>query len=423
MTGAALDLERRLAVADAWAELGYSPHGIARELVDAGVPPVAGAAQGLNPAVFMNNVPAPGTYAIDQQRFDLLTERNDVPQTTDTWPGFQSRVDRRVANVGVLANVRIRLNLSLVVSGTGAVTSLYRWPWGLIKRASLNANGGSAIISCEGSDLRARRQRLFRNPHEIVSTAPATDVVTAAAVKGAAPRGNPDPGVIANGTYTVQLVYDLPIVHDPASLTGALFAQSDQNYLNWVLETAQSSELFSIAAGGAVAITGTVDSTLTFFSIPSMDAQNGRVVVLPQAVRWLHEFIAQDNNFSNTGKVPTPFIRNNGQLVAAMMYVDNGGAAQIAPSALSRLLWTYAGNQTPRELLPHVILEENQRDYNGLIQPNYVVLDFEKENPARDLVYPRGLAELALVIDIPTSVTVNANAHTHTVLETLTAGG
>jgi hypothetical protein len=406
------DIDAQLRLAELHAEVGYNPNAEAiRRMVERGIGPVAGAAQGLNPAVFMNTVPAPGSYVIDQQRFDLLTERNDLPQTSDPWPGFQSRIDRRVANVGVLASVRLHLNLTITVSGTGAVTSTYKFPHGLIRKATLNANGGSAIISADGLDLRARRQRLFRNPLDPVQVAPNTNT-----------RGEPVPGTLANGTYNVTLVVELPIVHDPASLTGALFAQSDQNYLNWVIETAQLTDVFTIAAGGAVAITGTVDSELVFFSIPSMDAQNGRVVVLPAAVRWLHEFISTENNFSNTGLVPTPFIRNNGQLIAAMMYVDNGGQAQIAPSALNRILWRYAGNQTPRELLPWHILEENARDYNGLINPGYVVLDFEKENPARDIVYPRGLAELAVVIDVPTSVTVQPNAHTHTVLETLTQG-
>jgi hypothetical protein len=405
-------LERQLKAVDLHADAGFNPNDEAVvKMVKRGLGPVAGAAQGLNPAVFMNTVPAPGSYVIDQQRFDLLTERNDLPQTSDPWPGFQARIDRRVANVGVLASVRLHLNLSVVVSGTGAVTTTYKFPHGLIRKATLNANGGSAIISADGLDLRARRQRLFRNPLDPVQVAPNTNT-----------RGEPAPGTLANGTYNVTLVVELPIVHDPASLTGALFAQSDQNYLNWVIETAQLTDVFTVAAGGAVAITGTVDSELVFFSIPSMDAQNGRVVVLPAAVRWLHEFISTENNFSNTGLVPTPFIRNNGQLIAAMMYVDNGGQAQIAPSALNRILWRYAGNQTPRELLPWHILEENARDYNGLVTPGYIVLDFEKENPARDIVYPRGLAELAVVIDVPTSVTVQPNAHTHTVLETLTQG-
>ncbi len=393
-------------------------------LAERGLGPMAGAAQGLNPAVFMNNVPAPGSYVIDQATFDAKTERNDVPQPTDTWPGYGGRIDHRISNVGVLSNVRLTINLSVVVSGGGTVTAKYPWPLGLLNKVTLNANGGSAIISCNGLDLDARRQRLFRNPREGLETSPGMD--TTATITAAAPykpTGAVFPGVIANGTYPVTLIVDLPIVHDPRTLTGALFAQSDQNYLNWVIETAQAADIFTLAGGSTAVITGTVDSTLTFYSIPSMDTSNGRVVVLPAAVQYLHQFVAQDKYFTNQGDVLTPFIKNNGQLACAYVYIDNGGTSQIAPTALSAIQWTYAGNQTPRNYSPPaVLLEENQRLYNGLITPGYFLLDFEAENVRRDAVFPRGLSELAINTRIPTSVTVNPNAHVHVALETLVQG-
>jgi hypothetical protein len=381
-------------------------------------------AQGLNPAVFMSNVPAAGTYVIDQAAFNAKTERNDVPQPTDAWPGFGGRIDKRISNVGVLANVRIALSLSLVVSGAGTVTARYPFPYGLINKCTLNANGGSAIISCNGLDLDARRQRLYRSPREALRTAPGMDTTaTATAAAPYKPTGQMFPGVIANGTYPITLIVDLPIVHDPRTLTGALFAQSDQNYLNWVIETAQIADCFTVAGGSTVAITGVVDSTLTFYSIPAQDTQNGRLVVLPNAVQYLHEFVAQDKFFANTGDVLTPFLKNNGQLACCYLFLDNGGAAQIAPAALDAIQWVYAGNQTPRNYdPPSMLLEENERLYNGLISPGYAVLDFEAENVQRDAVFPRGLSELAVNTKIPTSVTVNPNAHVHVVLETLVSG-
>jgi hypothetical protein len=380
-------------------------------------------AQGLNPAVFMNNVPTPGSYEINQGEFNLLTERNDVPSQANAWPGFGGRIDQRVANVGVLTNLRLFFELSVTVSGSGAVTALYPFPYGLAKNVYLNANGGTALIRCNGNDLRARRQRIFRNPQESLATAPGMDTTaTRTAAAPYKPTGTEFPGVIANGTYNIFLIMDLPIVHDPSSLTGALFAQSDQNYLNYVIETAQLTDMFNVAAGGAVEITGNVKCESTFFSIPYKNANNQRIVVLPQAVQWLHEFIATDNAFTNTGEVATPLVRNNGQLLCLYGFVDNGGAAQISPSALTYLKWAYAQNQTPRNYTPiQQLLEENQRLYNGLISPGptYFVLDFEAENWQRDGVYPRGLSELEVILGIP-AVTLNANSHVHICQETLT---
>jgi hypothetical protein len=379
-------------------------------------------AQGLNPAVFMNNVPTPGSYEINQAEFNLETERNDVPAPTNAWPGFGGRIDQRVANVGVLTNIRLFAELSVVVSGSGAVTSLYPFPYGLFKNIYLNANGGTALIRANGNDLRARRQRLYRQPEEDLATGPGMDTtVTMSKTAPFRPKGKTFPGTIANGTYNIFFVLDLPIVHDPTSLTGALFAQSDQNYLNYVIETAQLTDVFNVASGGEVTITGNVKAASTFFSIPYKNANNQRVVVLPEAVRWLHEFIATDNPFANTGEVQTPLVRNNGQLLCVYCFVDNGGQAQIAPTALSYVKWAYAQNQTPRAYQPvQHLLEENQRDYNGLLEPGYFVLDFEKENWQRDGVYPRGLSELEVIIGVPAATTVNANAHVHLTQETLT---
>lgn len=431
MSGVLLEGRRRpappiddiLRATESWALAGWNVNSPdVQKCIDAGLPALAGGAQGLNPAVFMNNVPSPGSYEINQQAFNLLTERNDVPGPSNPWPGFGGRIDQRIANVGVLSNIRLLVAMTIVVSGSGAVTSLYPFPYGMFKNVYLNANGGTALIRANGLDLHARRQRLFRNPAEYIATAPGMDTTaTLGASTPYRPIGRMFNGVIPNGTYTIAFIVDLPIVHDPSSLTGALFAQSDQNYLNFVVETAQQADVFNVAAGGAVSISGNVASESTFFSIPSKDANNGRIVVLPQAVNWLHEFIATDNPFSNQGDVPTSLVRNNGQLLALYQYIDNGGATQISPSALSAIKWAYAGNQVPRNYnSTATLLEENQRDYNGLIEPGYFVLDFEKENWQRDGVYPRGLSELETIITIPGSVTVNANAHTHTVLETLT---
>jgi len=287
----------------------------------------------------------------------------------------------------------------------------------------INANGGSAIIDCQGLDLRARKNVVSGNAADtlLLNTAPGMD--TTATISAAAPYrpiGKEFPGVIANGTYNVNFQVDIAIAHSMRTLIGALFAQSDQTYLNWVVNTAQNTDVFTIATGGAVAITGTVYPELTLFSIPSYNAQNGRLVVLPAGVNWLHEFISSDFYFSNTADVIVPLTRTNGQLRRIFAYIDNGGAAQITPLSLNYIKWMYGGNQTPRNYLPTMLLAENQSAYNGAIDPGYVVLDFERENVNRDVVYPRGLAELDVDYVVASSTTVNSNAHVHTVLETLT---
>ncbi|HWD76922.1 MAG TPA: hypothetical protein VG371_17425, partial [Solirubrobacteraceae bacterium] len=283
---------------------------------------------------------------------------------------------------------------------------------------TVQANGQTSLMQCEGLDLRARRQRLYRNPVENLVAGPAITLA----------NGNPQPGVIANGTYPVTLIYDLPIVHDASTLTGALFAQSDANYLNWTIEPALSSDLFTLAGGSTATLTGSVYPLLTFFDIPYVDTQQGRMVAIPD-LRWLHGYIASNLPFQNTGDVKAPFIRNAGQLIAYYLYIDNGGAAQISLiTSLDEFRLEYGGNRRPRVYGgpvpggPIHLLEENERNYNGLVAPGYMVLDLENENPDRDLIYPRGVSELNAVAKITAGTTINANARVHFVEETLFSG-
>jgi hypothetical protein len=400
---------------------GHNPDGDPhiQKLVDRGIPPIGGGATGQGAAAFFLNMPPDGTYVANAGYFNQETERNDVPQQSFAFTGLGgSRMDNRITNTGILAFIRLIFIGSLVVSGSGAVTANYPWPWNIAKRVTVQANGQTSLMQAQGLDYRARRQRLFRKPTEGLVAAPATTTAT----------GDPNPGTIANGTYPVLLIYDLPIVHDMTTLTGALFAQSDSNYLSYTVEPALQGDLFTVASGGAVALTGTFWPQLTFFDIPYIDSNQGRLVAIPD-LRWLHGFIASDQPFANTGNVITPLIKNAGQLIAFYEYIDNGGAAQIAwQSAVDSFTLQYGGNRTPMVWSgpagqgPLFGLEENERNYNGLINPGYLILDLENDNPQRDLIYPRGVSELEAIAKITAGTTINPNAHLHFVEETLFSG-
>jgi hypothetical protein len=380
-------------------------------------------ATGKGAAAFFVNMPPEGTFELAPSYFNQETERNDVPMPVVTWPGIGgSRMDQRISNVGLMTNIRLLFQGTLTVAGGGTVTSGYQWPWNIFKRVTLQANGQTSLIQCEGLDLRCRRQRLYRNPKEDLSAAPATDVLT----------GNPTPGVIANGTYAVTLIYDLPIVHDDTTLVGALFAQSDANYLNWTIEPALSSDLFTLAGGSTATLTGNVYPLLTFFDLPYVDTQQGRKVAIPD-LSWLHGFIASNLAYANTGDVRLPFIKNAGQLIAYYLYLDNGGISQIDPlTALDEFRLEYGGNRRPRVYGGPVgsaqgggasfLLEENIRQYFGRLRPGYLLVDLEAQNPERDLIYPRGVSELNAIPKITAGTVINANARAHFVEETLFSG-
>lgn len=387
-----------------------------RELVDRGIAPIGGAATGRQGATYMHNLPPEGSYVMNSDLFFRETERNDVPQEQKAYPGLGGApVDQRIPNVGILTGIRLVFTGQLVVAGGGTVTATQQWPFNVLKRFTLNANGQTSLIACEGNDLRARRQRIFRNPTDPVTTAPATSSTTK----------DPAPGVISNGTYPVVLVWDVPIVHNSYSLTGALFAQSDQIYLSWRGEWAPSADLFTLGGGSTATLTGSIKAVNTFYDVPFADTKEGRKVLIPD-LQWLHGYVSADQPFANTGAVATPFIRTSGQLLTYTWSMLNGPAAVISPLAVNEYRFKYGGNRVPRVYNPPAaLLEKNAQDYNGLIMPNagVAVLDFEVDNPARDIVYPKGVVELAMEADVPSSVSLNPNCRVHFIEETLFAGG
>jgi hypothetical protein len=401
-----------------WRRAGSDPSldASAAELVEMGIGPVGGGATGMDGAAFMHNLPPEGSYVMNSDLFGSQTERNDVPQGVTAFPGLGGApFDTRISNVGVYAGLRIIFEGTLKsVKGTGTVTPTYQWPHNVLKRFTLSANGQTSLLSCEGLDLRARNQRIYRNPRDPITKAVSTDGT----------YGDPSSEVLADGEYPIYLVWDVPIVHDWYTLTGALFAQSDQIYLGWRFTPPAIADLFTLTGTAAVTLTGSIKSTATFFDVPYANSDHGRKVLIPD-LQWLHGFVGTDLPFANTGDVKTPFIRTSGELIAYYSYLDNGGAATIDPAALSEIRFEYGGNRKPRvHNPPQTLLYKNVQDYNGRILPKagYFVFDFESDNPSRDLVFPKGVTELQAVPVVPVGTTINPNAHVHFVEEALFAG-
>ena len=378
---------------------------------------MGGGAVGKGAAAFFQNFPQ-GGYATDANYWEQQTERNDAPAPAVPFTGFGSTLlGSRIANVGLLSGIRLMFVGQLVVS-TAAVHSTYKWPWGIFSNVSLAVNGQTGLISASGTDLRAHRNRLFRNPTESVSAAPGTDA-----------KCNPVAGTsIATGTYNVVLVFEVPIVHDMSSLAGLLFAQSDANYFSWSAQPELAANLFDTPAN--VALTGQLYQELTFFDIPVAPASGNQAggPVLPP-MNWLHGFVSQDAPVNGVGDNKVPLLKESGQLLAVYDYVDNGAAlpTQLNPATsydevrleygVNRKPEVYSGGSAGQGAL--LLLDENQKNYNGVLLPGYKVFDFEADNPDRDIVYPRGVSELQLVNKITPGATVNNGAKCHFVTETL----
>jgi hypothetical protein len=372
---------------------------------------------GMEGAAFMTNLPPAGTFAMNTDVFSKNTERNDVPQKTEDYPGFGGTpLDIAMAKVGVLSGVQIAIEGTIKTGGAaGTITPTFRWPWGLLRRIALTANGQTSLISPSGLDVRARHSRIYRNPRDQITVAPSVDGY-----------GDPTLAALERGKeYSVFCIYELPIVHDWYSLTGSLFMQSDQTYVALHLEMPSLAELFTTTETATVEFhEPKINITTTTFDVP-MATQNNRQVLLVPNLEWLHGFITNEKQYQNNGDVEVPLVRVSGELLACYLYATNGRSSIIKPAGWERFRMEYGANRIPRNYRPvQMLLQKNSDDYNGLLLPEvgYVCLDFEADNPSRDLVFPKGVTELKVVPTIASNVNPGANSVVSFAEEALFAG-
>jgi hypothetical protein len=407
------------ALRSSWATAGAdveSPH--VQDMIERGLGPVsARMPTGMEGAAFMTNLPPSGSYAMNTEVFSKNTERNDVPMKTEAYPGFGGTpIDIPIAKTGVLSGIQIAVEGTLKTGGAaGTITPTFRWPWGLLRKVVLAANGQTSLISPSGLDIRARHSRVFRNPRDPVSVAPSINEF-----------GDPTLAALERGKeYSVFCIYEVPIVHDWYSLTGSLFMQSDQTYVALHLEFPTLAELFTTTETATVEfVKPQLQITTTTFDVPFATTSKGEVLLVPN-LEWLHGFITNTKNYSNTGEVEVPLVRVSGELLALYMYAQNGVGTIIKPASWEQFKMEYGANRIPRNYRPvQMLLQKNADDYNGLLLPEvgYVCLDFEADNPSRDLVFPKGVTELKVVPTISSKVELKANSAIQFAEEALFSG-
>lgn len=384
---------------------GYGPEHAGTDLLrELNGPPIKGGATGTGGVSFVSNLP-PDRFAMDPAAFERYTERQDIPQPQQPFNGFGSATSIRLQNVGVMAMVRIFFSGTLTTGAAGTVTTLQGWPYSLAKRVAFNVNGQTSLIACAGSTLRARRNRLFRNPVESIE-APAAG-----------------PGLLANSTaFPIAFMLDIPIAHDMFSGTGWVLAQNPSTSLSLDVAWANLADAITLAGGGTATLTGTTFSMITTFAVGQGQVGNNTATIIPDLTVF-HGLLDNDFPFNAAGIVQAPLIRTAGQLLNYGFNLNNGGSSEISPTALTEIQFRYGGNRQPRVYNPpQLLLEKNQADYNGLINVKgltHTYLDFEVDNPVRDLFLPESLVELLAQVTVPGTVTVNAGAKLRYLEETL----
>lgn len=362
-------------------------------------------ASGAGGVSFLSNLP-PDKFQMNPALFQESTERQDIPQATQTFNGFGTTTSIRMQNVGVISLIKIYFTGTLKTGSGGTVTALPGFPYYLAKRVAFNANGQTSLIAARGTTLRARRQRIFRNPGESLQVTPPVGTLQ------------------VSTSYPIAFMLDVPISHDMYSGIGWILAQNPATYLSLDITWANTADCFAFTSTGEIAtFTATVYPELTTFAVGQAQVGSSQGVTIIPDLTVFHGILDNTYPFSAAGIVQAPLIRTAGQLVYYAFNLNNGGTAEIAPVALTEIAFRYGGNRQPRAYNPpHFLIDKNQQDYNGAIVVSnltHTYLDFEVDNPTRDLFIPEALVELQAQVTIPATITVNTGAYLLYVEESL----
>jgi hypothetical protein len=380
------------------------------------VPRVSGGALGTG-AVYARNLPAPGSFVIDPVQFAMQTSRNRKTSVATPHPGFGSSFAFRADAVGIIGRMLLIFEGTYTSTATPA-TATRQWPWNLAAQVTVSANGINNLFACDGADLRALMR--VRNKDYFL------DRESAFAI----------PGASASGGH--RLVWELPLSYDD-SLIGAVFAQTEETFLNVVVQTGASGSLFS-ANPGSYAAAANWRVMTEFYSIPQIDTKAGRMLLLPD-ITQLHGVVSRSDPLVLPDTV-SPLTRTGGILLRILQRLDNDPVqiGNVDPGAsVQSHRFRYGGNVVPLDVPGSIIRLQNEMDYgdavlpasdvvSGGTPPAYMVDDFVVNSPLRDTIHLAGITEAQVINTlgagtIGTAVTITGGAlGVHTVQEAMVAG-
>jgi hypothetical protein len=358
-------------------------------------------------------------FVADPGAFFAATEKNEWTALQFAAPGGGATERRQLPATGILANVRIMFIGDLnVTNGTaGTTTSTGLWPYSLIDQLVISANAQNDLYSASGNDLYALRAA--RHPGFMPNDT--LDVVGAGIGAG---------NLMAD--TDLVLTWEVPIAIDPATIIGALYAQSPAMFLELRMRQAVIGDLFVIG-GTAIdpVITGTFFVEVTSFDIPLAGDARSRRLVVPDLSR-LHGFQSHNVPVTAVGETRAPLIRTNGQLDRLFFQVweadpaadatDRYLSAEPNLDEIDAVRIEYGAGQRPLDYNPAgFLMAKNLEHYGDALPLDYYAIDMLAENPPRDVILMTGVTDLNLVVTINAGVVLAAGSAVRVVQETLMA--
>lgn len=340
--------------------------------------------------------------------------------TTDVYSFLQT---------GIVAGVQLRLVGTVVtVHGTGAVNSTARWPYDLIKKLRVSANGQSNLISCSGLKLKARDMMALEdmNDRGVVQSINGANVQQGTLSQSAESWGfGSQAAAITDGTYNFDLEYYVPIAYDRQTLVGAIFAQTAATDLTLAIDWAATTDLFTLTGTATATVTCSVQAMVVAFSIPEDSGQ----IIIPDLSAF-HGLIENRTTGMSNGDNEIRLVGQGvGRQLMRFYYQTWNGAAPQVPLSLidtnyGQALWRFGGNDTPEVYVTARALRYNEeRLFNSdLGGPwGFGAWDFAVESAFRDSIDEGAATELRFLVNYPAALSLT-NPAVEYVQETIFAG-
>jgi hypothetical protein len=380
----------------------------------------------------MQGVEVPA-QAVQPEAFFALTQRKQAQNKVSAFAGFGSTDSFKLRQQGIIAGIDLRITGTITLATTPTVTPTFRWPFDLVKKIRVNANGSANLVNCSGAKLKARALMDPDFNDRGVSKNVSNPSAAGASVQGTMFLNSEDQGTSgANklipgqaqtnaAAYTVELYYFIPIAADQITLRGAIFAQTAATELNVDIDWASQNELFTVGAG-------TVTPALTYSAVPvvwSIPVLNGMQLV-PDLSEF-HSLIETRSNVLANGDNDIDLIGFGAgrKLLRVFWQVWNGATPQIPlvvnATNYGPLSWVYGLNEVP-ESLPsgQAMRTQNDRIFDADIGAiwGFAAWDFANKFALRDIIDGNKVTNLRLRLNIPSGVTLT-NGVAEFVQETL----
>jgi hypothetical protein len=342
-------------------------HPSIAEQISLGIVPVRGGAVGSTPAATFATVPSDEFFVIAPQVFDEATILNVWSSATKAIPAFGQSDGFDLPGRGLLAEIEIIFTgILTLTAGTGAATPTDLWPYGLLQNIRFSAN-------------------------------------------------------------TVEIHWVLPIADNMVNLWGAILTQSDDLYarLDYTVAPAPAAAtlggLFTLTGTATATLTGNIQLTYYAYDVPIVPIQGaGEKGVLPDT-DVLHRFSEFSVPVVANGDTEIKLQQTAGEVERIFLFLDNIGSL-MDPATWATIRFQFAETEEPTTWLAHQLLSRNARNYLGRITPKCAVIDFAYWNQQRDALYPKGVANPKVIVNLPTTITPTAGARLFAVQESLVGG-